>query len=82
LNTRLSRWTGLPIDLRTVLPLAFVGAGLWSLIRNGLMIEKVPAWLLLWLGFDLFVKARPQEPAPSAQELKYARHGKHRPDPS
>ncbi|CAI8949540.1 HMA2 domain-containing protein [Methylocaldum szegediense] len=81
LNTRLSRWTGLPIDLRTVLPLAFVGAGLWSLIRNGLMIEKVPAWLLFWLGFDLFVKARPQEPALSAQELTSTRRTRHHSDP-
>jgi hypothetical protein len=65
LNTRLSRWTGLPIDLRTVLPLAFAGAGLWSMVRNGLMIEKLPGWLLLWMGFDLFVKTRPHDRARS-----------------
>lgn len=63
LNLRLSRWAGLPVDLRTVLPLAFVGAGFWSIFRNGLMLEKAPGWLLLWLGFDLFVKTRPHDAA-------------------
>jgi hypothetical protein len=74
LNTRLSRLIGFPVDLRTLLPLAFVGAGLWSMLRNGLMIEKVPGWLLLWLGFDLFVKTRPHDVA--QPELKSARAGK------
>jgi copper chaperone CopZ len=63
LNRRLSSWFGLSVDLRTVLPLTFVGAGLWSIVRNGLMLEKVPGWLLLWLGFDLFVKTRPHDVA-------------------
>jgi copper chaperone CopZ len=58
---RLRRWTRLPIDLRAVLPLSFMGAGLWSILRNGLMLEKVPGWMLLWVGFDLFVKTRPGE---------------------
>ncbi|HYE34588.1 HMA2 domain-containing protein [Methylocaldum sp.] len=68
LNTRISRWTGLPIDLRTALPLAFVGAGLWSMLRNGLMIEKVPGWFLLWLGFDLFGKTRTHDVAERKSE--------------
>jgi len=78
LNSRISRWAGFRVDLRTVLPLAFVGAGLWSMLRNGLMIEKVPGWLLLWLGFDLFVKTRPHEVAQSASDREPARGGTHR----
>jgi hypothetical protein len=39
-----------------VLPLAFVGARLWSIGRKGLMIESVSGWLFLWLAFDMFVK--------------------------
>ena len=70
LNARLSRWTRLPVDLRTVLPLSFVGAGLWSMVRNGLMLESVPGWLLLWLGFDLFVKTRPGEVARHKRRAK------------
>lgn len=61
LNARLSRWSGLPIDLAVILPLAFVGAGAWSMARNGLMLEKVPGWFLLWLGFDVFVKTHPRD---------------------
>jgi copper chaperone CopZ len=70
LNARFARWSGLPIDLRTVLPLAFMGAGLWSILRNGLMLEKVPGWLLLWLGFDLFVKTRPHDAVRTASGRK------------
>lgn len=61
LNIRLRRWTRLPVDLRTTLPLGFVGAGLWSILRHGLMLDVVPGWMLLWLGFDLFVKTRPHD---------------------
>jgi hypothetical protein len=56
LNQRLRNTTGLPIDLKQLLPLAFAGAGLWSIARRGLMIDRVPGWLLLWFAFDIFVK--------------------------
>jgi Zn-dependent membrane protease YugP len=66
LNARLRRWTHLPIDLRAILPLSFMGAGVWSILRNGMMLEKVPGWMLLWVGFDLFVKTRPTDVARAA----------------
>lgn len=56
LNWRIRRTTGLPVDLKLMLPLAFVGAGAWSISRKGLMIESVPGLLFLWLAFDMFVK--------------------------
>lgn len=56
LNRRLRKATGLPVDLKLVLPLAFVGAGIWSIGKKGLMIESVPGLLFLWLAFDMFVK--------------------------
>jgi hypothetical protein len=61
LNARIRRTTGLPIDLKLALPLAFVGAGVWSIGRKGLMIESVPGWLFLWIAFDMFVKLHPVE---------------------
>ncbi|SMF96592.1 hypothetical protein SAMN02949497_3997 [Methylomagnum ishizawai] len=67
LSARLSRRLGFPIDLRVVLPLLFVGAGTWSILRHGLMLNKVPGWMLLWLGFDLFVKAHPSDRARSGE---------------
>lgn len=67
LNARLSRRVGWPIDLRVVLPLLFVGAGTWSILRHGLMLGKVPGWMLLWLGFDLFVKTHPPDRAGTAR---------------
>ena len=61
LNQRISAATGIPINLKLALPLAFVGAGLWSIGRKGLMIESVPGWLFLWLAFDMFVKLHPTD---------------------
>ena len=62
LNRRLYGLTGLPIDVKLVLPLAFVGGGIWSTVRKGLMIETVPGWLFLWFAFDMFVKLHPNHP--------------------
>jgi hypothetical protein len=56
LNQRIRKTTGLPLDLKQLLPLAFASAGLWAIARRGLMIDRVPGWLLLWFAFDIFVK--------------------------
>ena len=65
--------TGISFDLRKLLPLAFLGAGVWSIARKGLMIESIPGLVLLWLAFDTFVKLNPGErpvrPAPDTGEL-------------
>ena len=62
LNRRIHRSTGLPFDLKLILPLAFVGAGVWSIGKKGLMIESVPGLLFLWLAFDMFVKLHSTRP--------------------
>jgi hypothetical protein len=59
LNARIQAATGVPIDLKVLLPLTFVGAGIWSVGRKGLTIESVPGWLFLWFAFDMFVKMHP-----------------------
>ena len=61
LNRRIYVMTGIPLDLKIIMPLAFAGAGLWSISKRGLMIEAVPGWLFLWLAFDMFVKMHPSE---------------------
>jgi hypothetical protein len=63
INMRLSRATGLPIDLRLALPLSFAAAGLWSVARQGFRISQVPGWLYLWMAVDLFVKLHPRAAA-------------------
>ncbi len=67
LNRRLHKATKLPIDLKVMLPLAFVGAGAWSIGKKGLMIESVPGWLFLWFAFDMFVKMHPVKHRSSEQ---------------
>ncbi len=59
LNQILGSVTGIPVNLKLVLPLSFVGAGVWSILRKGLMIEAMPGWLFFWLAFDMFVKLHP-----------------------
>ena len=59
LNRRISGIIRIPIDLKILLPLAFAGAGLWSIGKKGLMLESVPGWLFLWFAFDMFVKLHP-----------------------
>ena len=63
LNRRIHRWTGLPVDIKLLLPLLFLAAGLWSTARKGLMVEAVPGWLFLWFAFDVFVKLHPPDRA-------------------
>lgn len=62
LNRRIYAASGVPIDLKIVLPLTFAGAGIWSIAKKGLMIESVPGWLFLWFAFDMFVKLHPSRP--------------------
>ena len=52
---------GIPIDLKLALPLVFVGAGLWSIGKKGLMIESALGWLFLWFSFDMLVKLHPTD---------------------
>jgi hypothetical protein len=59
LNQRIRSATGLPINLKIILPLSFIGAGIWSIARKGLMIEAIPGGVFLWLAFDMFVKLHP-----------------------
>jgi len=67
LDRRIYGMTGIPINLKIVMPLAFAGAGLWSISKRGLMIEVVPGWLFLWLAFDMFVKMHPSHPPKGAE---------------
>jgi len=59
LNNRFSTLTGLNIDLKVLLPLTLAGVGVWRIAVNGLMVETIPGWLLVWFAFDAFVKLHP-----------------------
>jgi hypothetical protein len=60
LSARLATVTGLPFNLKLLLPLSFAAAGLWSIGKRGLRVEQMPGWLLLWFAFDMFVKLHPR----------------------
>lgn len=57
--------TSVRVDLRKWVPLGLVGAGVWSIARQGPMIESVPGWVFLWLALDVFVKLHPEHMQPS-----------------
>jgi len=67
LNARLSAATRVPVDLKLLLPLTLLGAGVWSIARRGLMVESVPGLVFVWLAVDSFVKLHPT-PATSGPE--------------
>ena len=68
LDQRVATFTGHTVNLRTLVPLSLVGLGLWRSWQQGLGLAMVPGWLLLWLGFDAFVKFHPAAPAMPASE--------------
>lgn len=67
LDRRIVRMTGVPIQLKSALPIAFLGAGLWSIVRSGLMIERIPGWIFLWLALDVYTKLHPANRPPDSE---------------
>jgi hypothetical protein len=64
LDRRVLGLTGHTVNFRTLFPLSLAGVGVWRIWEQGLMIEMVPGWLLVWLAFDAFVKFHlPTQPA-------------------
>jgi hypothetical protein len=62
LDRRLRAFTGYTFDLRVLFPLSLVGTGLWQIRKQGLMLETLPGWLLVWLGVDAFLKLHAPTP--------------------
>ncbi|HKA54937.1 MAG TPA: hypothetical protein VKJ47_14875 [Candidatus Binatia bacterium] len=63
IDRRISALTGHTLDLRVLFPLSLVGLGVWQTMVTGLMLETIPGWLLVWLGFDAFLKLHQPTPA-------------------
>ena len=56
LSDRLSGLLGAGIELKVIVPLAFLGLGLWAIARNGLRLDRIPGWLFLWVAYDMYTK--------------------------
>jgi hypothetical protein len=66
LDHRLSRITGRRLDLKLLFPTALGALGLRQALSQGLGLNRVPGYVLLWYAFDSFWKfheGRPPEPA-------------------
>jgi hypothetical protein len=62
LNRRLYLATGGKFDLKLLFPLGMGAIGLWKVLRSGLELGEVPAYVLLWYAFDAFHKLHVQTP--------------------
>jgi hypothetical protein len=63
-NSNVSRSTRGFIDLRMMVPLGFLGAGLWKMRRSHAWLVEVPPYVLLWYAWDSYMKlhhTRPQQ---------------------
>lgn len=59
LNRRVAVWTGGRVDLKFLVPVAFVGAGVWRAIESpAALLGDIPPFLMIWFGFDLYSKFR------------------------
>ena len=66
LDHHISAFTGRSLNLRVLFPFGLAGVGLRQILKNGLMLDTAPGWLLLWLAFDAFVKLHPHSASPKA----------------
>ncbi len=55
-DAQLSRATDGWLDLKMAVPLGLLSAGVWRLLAEGFSVLEVPPYLLVWWGFDTFVK--------------------------
>lgn len=55
-DRRLAHLTGHRIDLKLLFPLSMGVLGIRQLIVEGLGLEEIPAYVLLWYAFDSFYK--------------------------
>jgi hypothetical protein len=74
LDKRTAALTGHTLNLRTLFPLSLAGLGAWRIWEQGLMLEMVPGWLLVWLAFDAFIKLHPPTPPTRASAAGASRH--------
>jgi hypothetical protein len=64
LDQQLSLLTRRKVDLKLLFPMLLGGVGLWRVMRGGLGISEVPAYVLLWYAFDSFWKFHRDLPPP------------------
>ncbi len=71
LDSRLSNASNNMIDLKMLLPIGFLLAGLHKVAKNRNWFDQVPAWVLLYYAYDSYLKfhgpsVRPANSNPSA----------------
>ena len=64
-DRRISRATAGRVDLKLLFPLGLGAIGVRQLLRVGLGLAEVPAYVLLWYAFDSFYKLHQARPVAS-----------------
>jgi len=55
-DTKIAKATDNWVDLKTIVPLGFLGAGIYKAIIDGALIAEVPAFVFLYYAYDTYVK--------------------------
>jgi hypothetical protein len=58
-DDKLSDATHNVVDLKVMMPLAFLGAGLYQASQNAAWLSQVPAWVLFYFAYDSYTRFHP-----------------------
>ena len=64
-DNQISSATGNVLDLKTLIPLGLLGAGIARVSESGLGLANVPAFVLFYYSFDMFVKLHQTKGSPN-----------------
>ncbi len=61
MDTYMARRTNNYLDLKTLLPVVFLAAGIYQTAKNRAWFSQVPAWVLFYYAYDSYLKFHGQE---------------------
>ena len=69
-DNKIASATNNVVDLKMLMPLAFLGAGFFQASRNAAWLSQVPAWVLFYFAYDSYTRFHGPVPgAPAAERV-------------
>jgi hypothetical protein len=68
-DTHLSTATNNLVDLKTMLPVTFVAAGIAQSLRSGVFLGPVPNWVFFYLAYDTYMRFHSPSMSAISQKL-------------
>jgi hypothetical protein len=63
------------VDLKMLVPLLFLGAGLVKVARSTNWIHEIPAWVLFYYAYDSYLKFHPPEITTAVRSSRSSKNG-------